>query len=972
MRKLIMFAFFLIFILTSFAQLEELQKISIESKTYTDFQKSFVFQRDQNFYFFYRNLSSQNINVEVSNDFGKTWDEYYVITGLPLRTSNEKSFDIIQKDENNFLIAYLQFPDKLAIFNYNIASNLLEQIGTTYSLSSGEQEIEFTYINELTFLASLKDGNNNVFYVTTNDGAQTWSENKYFNEIVSYNIPLNVAYHSGILFASLSDDTKIYLSISEDGGTTWYPFQTVFTNDKPVSNASVHSNGETICIVFEEEIYIEQLDDFQTDVCYISSTDIGATWGGKVKYAKYIRNDFVSSVNRSGNQLFALTLSNRTNIDFQDTYLGILTETIDPAPPAINWLDFPNPIDFDQDFQIQVFAYDESGINSVSVEFNHKVYTLYDDGNHNDLLAGDYIYGGTIDGVPSNTSLGPNQSKIIGLNNVQLPIGNNGIIANINTAERIRLSVKAVDTEQNEINRTANVYMDELSGADGKYDGKNILFSGGFFLSGYADTSLWFSAVSSSSLIVDYQAGQIGSNPTDPDNLIYSVLSNDIPFGHSWQDWKKAVNNGAYFYDGDNDGEYNPVDKNENGVWDPDEDKPAILYDGVYYTVYNDGVPSNERRFKTTEPMGIEIRQSIYASNRNSILDDVIFIRYSLLYNGLGNANEPDSLTDVYFSVWTDSDIGDHGDDKVGCDTTLHSGYTYNNGSDQVFGENPPAVFKTIVQGPLVKTGNSTDYGYNKFGPDIGINALQGYKNLGMTTFAPPHKNHYKLLDPRNPLEARRYQEALYPFDGSEIDPCTFEFGEVRGGVNCAEVNNKFWFSGDPVTNYGWIGIITLDMRDLTTTGTFTLRKNEPMDIIVAYVVGRGIDHLNSIDRAREITQYVHEEYQRNFSTLVSVEDKHEELPAKFYLSQNYPNPFNPATKINYTIGVVDENFRPLQTQLIVYDILGREVKTLVNEVKAPGTYEITFDASRLASGVYLFRLTSGSFNQTKKMVLIR
>ncbi|KUG25118.1 hypothetical protein ASZ90_005062 [hydrocarbon metagenome] len=917
-------------------------------------------------------MGSQNIIIESSSDYCKTWSQYHEITALPLRIISERSFDIIQKDNNNFLIAYLQFPGKLAIFNYNIASTSLEQVGTAFTLSSGVQEIEFTFIDESTYLASLKDTGDNVFYTRSDDGALTWSTNHSFAGVLTGNRPIITSYHNGNLYAAIAEENKISLIVSPDKGVTWSAPFDVFLNDKPISNTSIHSDGEKLFVVFEEHIFVNQLDNYQTDVCYISSNNNGVDWSGKIKYTKYIRNDLISSIKLSGDRIIALVLSNRVNQERQDTYLGILAETIDPAPPAINWMDFPNPIDFDQDFQIQVFAYDETGINSVSVEFNHKVYTLYDDGNHEDFLAGDYIYGGTIDGVPTNTSLGPDKSKIIGLNNVQLPISNNGVIADISTAEKIRLAVKVIDTDQNEINRTANVYMGELSGRDGKYDGLNILFSGGFFLSGYSNNSLWFNAVSSSSLMVDYQAGNIGVNPTDPDNLIYSVLSGDTPFGHSWQDWKKAVDNGAYFYDGDNDGVYNPVDKNENGVWDPDEDKPDLLYDGVYFTSYNDGVPASERRFDTIEPKGIEIRQSIYASNRNSILDDVIFFRYSLLYKGLGNADEPDSLTDVYFSVWTDSDIGSADDDKAGCDTTLHSGYTYNNGSDQVFGENPPAFFKTIVQGPLVKTGNSADYGYNKFGPDIGINALQGYKNLGMTTFAPPHKNHYKLLDPRNPLEGRRYQEALYPFDGSEIDPCTFEFGEVRGGVNCVEVNNKFWFSGDPVTNYGWIGTFALDMRDLTTTGAFTLHKNEPMDIIVAYVVGRGIDYLNSIDRAREITQYVHEEYQRNFSTIVSVEDNNEELPAKFYLSQNYPNPFNPATKIKYTIGVVDENFRPLQTQLIVYDILGRKVKTLVNEVKAPGTYEITFDASQLASGVYLFRLSSGSFSQTKKMMVLK
>ncbi len=88
--------------------------------------------------------------------------------------------------------------------------------------------------------------------------------------------------------------------------------------------------------------------------------------------------------------------------------------------------------------------------------------------------------------------------------------------------------------------------------------------------------------------------------------------------------------------------------------------------------------------------------------------------------------------------------------------------------------------------------------------------------------------------------------------------------------------------------------------------------------------------------------------------------------PATFSLSQNYPNPFNPTTQIEYQIpnaGLV---------QLEVFDILGRKVQTLVNKTQEVGTYTVTFDASALASGVYLYRLTSGSFTASKKLYLIK
>jgi len=85
-----------------------------------------------------------------------------------------------------------------------------------------------------------------------------------------------------------------------------------------------------------------------------------------------------------------------------------------------------------------------------------------------------------------------------------------------------------------------------------------------------------------------------------------------------------------------------------------------------------------------------------------------------------------------------------------------------------------------------------------------------------------------------------------------------------------------------------------------------------------------------------------------------------------FQLQQNYPNPFNPSTHIRFS--VQGSGFVTLK----VYDILGREVRALVNDKLQPGSYEVTFDAEGLASGVYVYRLTAGEFTQTKRMVLMR
>jgi chitinase len=96
-------------------------------------------------------------------------------------------------------------------------------------------------------------------------------------------------------------------------------------------------------------------------------------------------------------------------------------------------------------------------------------------------------------------------------------------------------------------------------------------------------------------------------------------------------------------------------------------------------------------------------------------------------------------------------------------------------------------------------------------------------------------------------------------------------------------------------------------------------------------------------------------------------------VPREYALLQNYPNPFNPITSIKYTIGG-DRGWGlgVSDVTLCVYDVLGREVAVLVNETKAPGAYDVTFDGTGLASGVYIYRLTAGDFAQSRKMLLIK
>ena len=103
-----------------------------------------------------------------------------------------------------------------------------------------------------------------------------------------------------------------------------------------------------------------------------------------------------------------------------------------------------------------------------------------------------------------------------------------------------------------------------------------------------------------------------------------------------------------------------------------------------------------------------------------------------------------------------------------------------------------------------------------------------------------------------------------------------------------------------------------------------------------------------------------------NNTMVIEKENAEEQVQSSYSLNQNYPNPFNPSTKISYSLP--EANFVTLK----IYDMLGREVSTLVNEMKPAGTFEAEFDASKLSSGTYVYKLNAGGYQTVKKMILTK
>lgn len=143
--------------------------------------------------------------------------------------------------------------------------------------------------------------------------------------------------------------------------------------------------------------------------------------------------------------------------------------------------------------------------------------------------------------------------------------------------------------------------------------------------------------------------------------------------------------------------------------------------------------------------------------------------------------------------------------------------------------------------------------------------------------------------------------------------------------------------------------------------------------------IGEGLPFLESIDflfpYGNKILAATSDGiYQRDISEIItSISKQSSEIPRAFKVYQNYPNPFNPSTVIKFDVPVSrDADNSSYQTRLVVYDLLGNEISTLVDETLKPGRYSVTWDASKYPSGAYLYKVQSGSLSETRKMMLIK
>ena len=166
------------------------------------------------------------------------------------------------------------------------------------------------------------------------------------------------------------------------------------------------------------------------------------------------------------------------------------------------------------------------------------------------------------------------------------------------------------------------------------------------------------------------------------------------------------------------------------------------------------------------------------------------------------------------------------------------------------------------------------DTAYNRRGDLFSTEYFPGAKNLGLSANILMRGGDPTLTEPSNPEELLNYLNGLTR-TGNIFNPCDTTFGYVAGGINRTQVNPFFWFSGDPVGNIGWINNSEGDLRNIISSGRFTLEVNRPIDIWVGYIVGQGTSALNSVTVTVNYVQNAQTYFNNNFTngTVSDVDD---------------------------------------------------------------------------------------------------
>ena len=391
----------------------------------------------------------------------------------------------------------------------------------------------------------------------------------------------------------------------------------------------------------------------------------------------------------------------------------------------------------------------------------------------------------------------------------------------------------------------------------GKLAKKSAVFEDGLLWGGKVNGEI---RVNGSTHRQGLQAGKILSTGVadDPDNPRYRVYK----IRKGWEIYPEGDDRDAYERDFNEwpveDGA--PwVDINGDGIYTAGTDQPEFVGDEALWYVSNDLDTARTRYTYGSDPIGLEIQTTVWAYHKKNFLDNVVFKKYTLINKS------STSIDSMYLAYWTDDDLGDAEDDYVGCDTSRNLGYTFNadnhdgTGSGSTYGLAPPAVGHLLVQGPVVPGMPSDSAKYKG-------RWVSGYRNLPLSSFMLYIGPSATYKDPDQGIYAGTLQfynnmRSLLWNGNPLIDPNT---GLIA----------KFVLPGDPVAGNGWYegtgwpgGPYPGDRRFLISSGPFTMAAGDTQEVVLAILIARGEDNLDSITELKKASKSVQIAYNLNFKT---------------------------------------------------------------------------------------------------------
>jgi hypothetical protein len=378
--------------------------------------------------------------------------------------------------------------------------------------------------------------------------------------------------------------------------------------------------------------------------------------------------------------------------------------------------------------------------------------------------------------------------------------------------------------------------------------------------------------------------------------------------------------------------------------------RPKLLGQQTLWSVFNNLDPSAPSGWWQTHMpnpgLPVVIQQTVYAQNpaggdTSSLLNNVVFIEWKVVNAGTV------AIESTYVSLWTDIDFDDASANRPAVDTTNQLGYCWQ-AREPRYGP-PRAVGMVLLHGPSVPApGNEAVFMGQK---------RPGYRNLPLSGF-------WGILDDS-------YQDASFygpAYSMATAWNITRGYDKLGNPVldSVTHEVTKFPYGGDPVTGTGWVATRGSGGAGFNMfTGPFTLAPGDSQWVMFALLPVSDTSRFQAIVRLRQEAATLRG-MPYNALVLTDVNGMAPSIPSKAILDQNYPNPFNPSTTIRYGLPVRS------QVMLKVFNSLGQQLAILQNGELDAGEHEVTFNARDLPSGVYFYRLQTGNYTETKRLLLLR